>query len=95
MSDWAEHAVCKGWDPAIFFPKRPPWRHSHEDLQRYKAETARPKAFCARCPVVDECLNEQLAMTGDVSDDGVWGGTDPFERKAIRKQRRLPSTLAG
>jgi WhiB family transcriptional regulator, redox-sensing transcriptional regulator len=93
VSDWAEHGACKGKDPEIFFPERPPWRHSHLDLQRYKYATVAPKAICSTCPVVDECLNEQLAAVGDVGDDGVWGGTDPFERKAIRAQRRQVTTL--
>ena len=46
----------------------------------------RPSMFvmCMGCPVRDECLMEALHHE-DRSDAGVWGGTDPEQRRLIRK----------
>jgi hypothetical protein len=40
-------------------------------------------ALCAVCPVAGECLSEALGRDRE-SDPGVWGGTSPSERWAIR-----------
>ena len=40
--------------------------------------------MCMGCPVRDECLMEALHHE-DRSDAGVWGGTDPEQRRLIRK----------
>lgn len=39
---------------------------------------------CRRCPVRAECLEVALA---NKEDDGIWGGTTPRQRRAIRKGR--------
>lgn len=41
------------------------------------------KAICASCPVRLKCLEANLSETS-----GVFGGTTPRERQAIRKQRK-------
>jgi WhiB family redox-sensing transcriptional regulator len=41
-------------------------------------------AMCMGCPVKMECLVEALDHE-ERSDAGVWGGTDPEQRRAIRK----------
>jgi hypothetical protein len=57
-------------------------------------ETLPPEceALCAGCPVQRECLSEALSRPRDY-DPGVWGGTSPRERYAIREgtiwQRQL------
>ena len=71
-----EDALCTQTDPDMFFPvsnNRPP-----KDAY----------AVCARCPVVNECLDEALA-TSRLIDHGVWGGTLPAERARIRKRPSL------
>jgi WhiB family redox-sensing transcriptional regulator len=40
--------------------------------------------MCMSCPVKMECLVEALDHE-DRSDAGVWGGTSPEQRRAIRK----------
>lgn len=87
-------AVCIGSD-ADFFPRRPDRGHSRDQMQAYLEATMPARALCWRCPVINECLEEQLANTKYLFDDGIWGGTDPYERKVIRAERALPSTLAG
>lgn len=44
------------------------------------------RATCAGCPVKEECLEYAL-----VNNErwGVWGGTTPPERAAMRKARKL------
>ena len=45
--------------------------------------SAECEALCAVCPVASQCLAEALARNADC-DPGVWGGTTPRERQAIR-----------
>lgn len=45
---------------------------------------ARAKSICARCPVVDACLDYAMACH---IDDGVWGGTTEVERRRLRRRR--------
>ena len=46
------------------------------------ADEARAKAVCADCPVREACLAYAI-NTGE--DFGVWGGTTPDERRALRR----------
>jgi hypothetical protein len=43
------------------------------------------KKFCSDCPVISECLEYAL----NVNVSGIWGGTTPRERKAIRKELNI------
>jgi WhiB family redox-sensing transcriptional regulator len=61
-------------DPDLFFPDP-----SDKDMAR------RAKAACQRCPMIDACLNFALDAR---QNDGVWGGMDEGERRAILKYRR-------
>lgn len=63
---WWCHAACLGADPELFFarPEAP--------------ETEEAKAFCARCPVVAECLADAF-RAGDT--DCVRGGMTWPERR--------------
>lgn len=39
---------------------------------------------CGSCPVADDCILEALELDWRV-DCGFWGGTDEYQRRAIRK----------
>jgi hypothetical protein len=41
-------------------------------------------ATCESCPVLEDCLTEALDRDWRV-DVGFWGGTDEYQRRAIRK----------
>ena len=79
---WADEALCAQTDPAIFFPPA-------------SASPKQAKAICAKCPVINECLQYALstlsvraANNHDVSARtlvGVWGGTTYGERVCIRR----------
>lgn len=68
--------ACRDEDPELFFPASV----SGPALE----QTGEAKAVCARCPVADKCLTWALE-TGQ--DAGVWGGTTPRERRALRQRK--------
>ncbi len=74
--NWRHRALCRDEDPELFFPVG----NSGPALQ----QIAKAKAVCARCPVLDECLEFAL-QTGQ--DAGVWGGLDEDERRALKRRR--------
>lgn len=66
---------------------RPPWMRDglcleHPDVDWFDARQAdEARAICARCLVQAECLTYAL----DNREQGVWGGTDEADRRAMRK----------
>jgi WhiB family transcriptional regulator, redox-sensing transcriptional regulator len=72
---WYQAAACRGVGADTFV---------FDHTGTY--ETAR--AYCAVCPVRTECLETALA---DPRTHGLWGGTSPNERKAIRLARNRAS----
>ena len=68
-----EGAACKGMDPAIFYRE--------DDDPLYESDTARAKATCLKCPVMDACR-----VAGANEDYGIWAGQTPEERKQCVKQ---------
>lgn len=74
---WTLRGACRHADPELFFP---------ELLGAIEADrTLRAKNICARCPVRDECLGWALGV-GEAY--GIWGGTTPDERRAMRARHR-------
>lgn len=80
--EWSS-AVCAQVDPDLFYP-------SYQGARTCQVA----KMICAVCPLASECLAEALA-TPAIDDHGVWGGTTPTEREAIRKARRLGIDITG
>lgn len=74
---WAEQALCAQADPDAWFPE-----------QGRTAAIAR--RICAACPVRLQCLDYAMAGAdtwGGIST-GIWGGTTPGERAALRQARK-------
>ncbi|MFY0408198.1 WhiB family transcriptional regulator [Solicola sp. PLA-1-18] len=72
--DWQYEGACNDADPETFFSpefERGPRRARREDAA---------KAFCARCPVVKECLEHALQVREPF---GVWGGLTTREREEL------------
>ena len=44
--------------------------------------------ICWNCPVRPDCLFEALRRE-ECADPGIWGGTNEYERRAIRKNRNV------
>ncbi|WP_205315465.1 WhiB family transcriptional regulator [Nonomuraea lactucae] len=72
MPDWSRRAACQAMDPELFFPI------SLEGPGREQVQRA--KAVCRGCPVRRPCLDYAMDTR---QTDGVWGGTDPSQRRAI------------
>jgi hypothetical protein len=69
--DFREQAACTSADPEAFFPD--------------KGNSAKPaKDLCKRCPAIVECLDWALEHNEQF---GVWAGTTPDERKALRRKK--------
>lgn len=73
---WSARASCLREDPELFFPI------SETGLGQEQVELA--KQICAHCPVADECLAHAL---DNGEHTGIWGGTTPHERRALRRAR--------
>lgn len=69
---WQDSASCATVDPELFFPEGRSWT-AYTDARR----------VCARCVVRIECLEAGLDQ-----EHGMWGGTTPDERAALRRSRR-------
>ncbi len=81
--DFRLSALCAGADPEIWFPTAVP------GTEVYDREVDRAKAICAECPVRMECAEWAL----DVATDGVFGGLDPDERRALKAARARSRVL--
>ena len=51
---------------------------------RRRQREATAKSYCARCPVIDACLEHALAVR---ESHGVWGGLNTDERRALQQQQ--------
>lgn len=84
-SEWRDAAACREMDPSIFYPV-PIGNYSARVIARRREDPyAAARAVCRTCPVEDDCLNFALAIH---DREGVYGGTDPEERRRILRQRR-------
>jgi WhiB family redox-sensing transcriptional regulator len=79
MTEWIDQAACRRFDAELFFPVG-----SGPAAAR---QAARAKAVCACCPVSEQCLTWALC-NGEV--DGIWGGLDVDERRALSTVVSLP-----
>lgn len=71
--DWRDYAACDPADADLFFPE-PPSGIPHD------VDIAAAKRICNRCLVQAPCLAYAL---GNRINDGVWGGLDEDERRAL------------
>jgi len=67
---------CAITDPELFFPER---------ASNFVKITETAKSLCRTCAIRLACLN--YAVHTDV--EGIWGGTDERERKAIQKKEGI------
>ncbi len=70
---WVDLAACREVDPEIFFPI--------STTGAALGQIHEAQAICTRCPVAADCLDWALRIG---QDHGVWGGTTPEERRALR-----------
>jgi WhiB family redox-sensing transcriptional regulator len=77
VMDWMSRGACLREDPELFFPIAT----AGPALEQVSAA----KKVCFRCPVRAACLSFGLKTT----QDGIWGGATPEERRAMRKHPAL------
>lgn len=70
---WRLSAACRGQETDIWYPER------GEDHRV-------PRAICATCPVIVDCLEHALTWPETM---GVWGGRTVQERRRLRRGRGL------
>ena len=68
--DWTIDAECRNYDPEVFFELGPNGR----DRKRI----AYAKWICNHCPVIDLCLQDNIAVPY-----GIFGGMTPGERLGL------------
>ena len=83
---WRDDAACKGMDPAVFYPVAET-RSAQESLWAKE----RAVQVCQACQVTDACL--AYALDHD-EEHGVWGGSTPDDRDALRRLRRRRGEVA-
>lgn len=71
---WQFDGACNDADSSIFFSPET------ERGKKRAGREAEAKAYCARCPVVKECLEHALTVREPF---GVWGGLNTSERNAL------------
>ena len=82
FSRWISQGACRDEDPEIFFPIA-----AHGPAL---ARASAAKAVCRRCAVNAACLSFGL----ETSQEGIWGGTTPEERRAMRPRPAEPAAPA-
>jgi hypothetical protein len=90
-----QYGICVGSaDPDAWFPPEP-IRSGHDDADAVAARKASyeqtAKTLCAGCPVRNECLALALREEADLPPSwihGVRGGTAPWERQNMRRNRQ-------
>ena len=84
--DWTTASACTDApDPTIFFPEDRHNVKTRQGLADYLLEVEGVAlAFCAHCPVSEECYDHGLEKREPA---GIWGGIGPYERERIRKQK--------
>lgn len=75
MWAWQLDALCRGLPSDVFYPPE----NERGGSKRRREENA--KKICRSCPVLETCREHAV---GAQEPYGVWGGTTPMERQALR-----------
>ena len=76
--EWQAGAACSSSTAELFFPS------DNYRAGRQKERVRRAKRICRDCPVVSECLEYALSNNLNETDDGIWGGMTPSERRELK-----------
>lgn len=82
---WWEEAACDGVDTELFFPNLRRGPNNRNSLPKVIYE------YCLKCPVMHECLEDELKFTRDsvYHSYGVWGGTtEPMRQEIMQRRQR-------
>lgn len=73
---WRLEAACRDTDPNTFYPQLSPT----DRWDRTDPDVAAAMSLCRVCSAQVDCLTYALEHR---EDEGIWGGTDPFTRRAM------------
>lgn len=59
-------------------------------ISKKDLEIGQAKIICETCPVIKQCLAYAL---DNHEEEGVWGGTTPEERKALKEEEELSDLM--
>ena len=68
--------ICRTSDPDMWFPET-------GEGNSHSIKIA--KAFCAECPLLNECRNYAIAAK---EPHGIWGGMDAMQRNNLRRTEK-------
>jgi hypothetical protein len=77
-----------GANPEDWFPREPGAGNQVRSKSRARYED-RARALCRPCPVALECLELAILREGPQRGFGIYGGTAPWQRQAIKAGRGL------
>ena len=92
MSEWYEHAACKGQDINIFYDST---------IKGISRPHNKALAFCngtndqPPCPVREECLQFALSFPLEYDQYGIFGGMTGAQRRRIRRGYNRPYKQPG
>lgn len=75
---FVEEAACRGAGPELFFLVE-------EEKAINIIKLAEARTVCFACKVQKECLD--FAVQNNIKS-GIWAGTTPLQRKALRREHR-------
>ncbi|MFC2574879.1 MAG: WhiB family transcriptional regulator [Candidatus Saccharimonas sp.] len=78
--EWQARAACSPSTAELFFPL------GNYRGGRQEERVRRAKKICRNCPVVLKCLKHALSNNLNETDDGIWGGMTPSERRELNNQ---------
>ena len=68
--------------PDMWFPEQTQGKQSRQRFELLAEQTLLALSYCETCPVKAECL--EIGMQPRNAENGIWGGTLPGERLAMR-----------
>lgn len=71
---------CGTTDPELFFAQENELEGASRRAKYVNEKAA--KAICYKCPLMSQCLEYSLRN----DEAGIWGGTNEYERSAIRRR---------
>ena len=92
MSEWYEHAACRGQDINLFFDPK------DRNLRRNDSAAL---AFCngnnerKPCPVREQCLEFALSFSQEYDMYGIYGGLTGAQRRRLRRGDLRPYKQRG
>ena len=76
--EWQEEGLCGAAEIEMFFVP------DDVDKQEKARRERNAKQLCARCPVIDTCLEHALSAGERF---GIWGGLSAYERRNLHTRR--------